>query len=201
MSVTDFVDRDIKEIVTRTFITGNLGGDRFKTRINLYMSWGFMNAVKSFANSRFVTKAVRQFAKYSIQNEDGTWPRDAELKKMKEAQFSSSVSRKGGRCGLVNLGNTCFMNSGIQCLAAVAPLANYFLSGEWEAEINQNNPLGTGGRLSKAFAELIKEMWSGHESSIAPSDVKKAVGQVLIWDFISLERNFEQNIGQSLVRN
>ena len=58
MSVTDFVDRDIKEIVTRTFITGNLGGDRFKTRINLYMSWGFMNAVKSFANSRFVIKAV-----------------------------------------------------------------------------------------------------------------------------------------------
>jgi len=113
-----------------------------------------------------------------FQNEDGTWPRDAELKKMKEAQFSSSVSRKGGRCGLVNLGNTCFMNSGIQCLAAVAPLANYFLSGEWEAEINQNNPLGTGGRLSKAFAELIKEMWSGHESSIAPSDVKKAVGQI-----------------------
>ena len=79
---------------------------------------------------------------------------------------------------MVNLGNTCFMNSGIQCLAAVAPLANYFLSGKWEDEINQNNPLGTGGRLSKAFAELIKEMWSGHESSIAPSDVKKAVGQV-----------------------
>jgi len=36
------------------------------------------------------------------------------------------------------------MNSGIQCLAAVVPLANYFLSGKWEVELNIDNPLGTG---------------------------------------------------------
>lgn len=32
--------------------------------------------------------------------------------------------------GLVNLGNTCFLNSTLQCLTYCPPLANYLLSGE-----------------------------------------------------------------------
>uniref|UniRef100_A0AAQ5X876 Ubiquitin carboxyl-terminal hydrolase n=1 Tax=Amphiprion ocellaris TaxID=80972 RepID=A0AAQ5X876_AMPOC len=82
-----------------------------------------------------------------------------------------------GLCGLSNLGNTCFMNSALQCLSNASPLTEYFLNDQYEAEINRDNPLGMRGEIAEAYADLVKQMWLSRSSYVAPRTFKTQVGR------------------------
>mmetsp|Transcript_19097 Transcript_19097/g.26884 ORF Transcript_19097/g.26884 Transcript_19097/m.26884 type:complete len:1237 (-) Transcript_19097:844-4554(-) len=81
--------------------------------------------------------------------------------------LTENITRKRKRfgAGLGNLGNTCFMNSTLQCLAHTPPLRYYFLSGEYLNDLNKDNPLGTGGELAIEFSKLLAQMWGTDTSS------------------------------------
>jgi len=70
------------------------------------------------------------------------------------------------------------MNSALQCLSNTEPLTKYFLFDLHLSEINTFNPMGSKGWVSKAYCELMNEMWVSGSTWVAPHSVKSAIGEV-----------------------
>ncbi|ETB62370.1 hypothetical protein YYC_00956 [Plasmodium yoelii 17X] len=91
----------------------------------------------------------------------------------------SYIFENGGDRGLINLGNTCFLNSSLQCLSKILKFTNYFLSGTFWDHINYCNPVGQHGRLAKAYYETLLEMWKINKKGkpYAPKVLKQAISE------------------------
>lgn len=95
--------------------------------------------------------------------------------KMEEEELLDADNN--GVVGLGNVGNTCYMNSALQCMLHTDALRQFMMMDGLSREINKNNPLGTRGELLNAFSELYKTYWRTKSNRFSPSKFKHLVGK------------------------
>lgn len=111
-----------------------------------------------------------------------------------------------GMCGINNLGNTCYMNTVLQCLSVAEPLTNYFLADNVNGDpayiydINNGAISTSNGSLAHAYAGFVRAMWSGNFLNVSPYPLFEKIGKRAT-QFLGSEQHDSQELLSFLLDN